>query len=97
MGVIGSRYLFVGSGLSLIPWGIVGLLLGWWSTNRKEELINGILYGFFLAFSFMTAGYTGSISIITRIPFFAILGLVGALCGLILSLIGVSIKQIIKK
>ena len=31
LGVIGARYLFVGSWLSLIPWGIAGLLIGYWS------------------------------------------------------------------
>ena len=88
LGVIGSRYLFVGSALSLIPWGIVGVLLGWWSTNRKEAIVNGSAYGFLLAFSFMFAGYQGSAPIVSHIPFFAILGLVAAICGTILSVIG---------
>jgi len=88
VGVIGARFLFVGSALSLIPWSIVGLVIGWWSKPLKGALVNGGLYGFFLAFSFMAAVYQGSAPIVSRIPFFATLGLVGAVCGLILSVIG---------
>lgn len=88
LGIIGSRFLFVGSALSLIPWGIVGLLLGWFSKNRKKAKINGIIYGFFLCFSFMIAGYSGSAPLLTRMPFFAVLGLFGSVCGLILAIIG---------
>ena len=29
LGVVGSRILFVGSALSLAPWAVVGLALGW--------------------------------------------------------------------
>jgi hypothetical protein len=93
LGVIGSRYLFVGSGLTLIPWGVIGIVLGWWSANRKEALVNGSVYGFLLAFSFMLAGYQGSAPIISRIPFFAILGLVGAICGLTLAAVGYYAKK----
>jgi hypothetical protein len=96
LGVIGSRYLFVGSALSLIPWGIVGLVLGWWNKPIKGALVNGSLYGFFLAFSFMMAGYQGSASIISRIPFFAILGILGAVCGFFLSAIGNFAKKKLK-
>ncbi|SRR5258708_39135816 len=94
LGVIGARFLFVGSSMSLIPWGLIGVILGWWSKNAQEALINGIFYGFFLAFSFMAAVYQGNVPIVTRIPFFATLGLVGAVCGLILSLLGNWIKRI---
>lgn len=76
------------SALSLIPWGIFGLVLGWWSKNRKEASLDGSVYGFFLAFSFMAAVYQGSAPIVTRIPFFAIMGLVGMICGFALSIIG---------
>jgi hypothetical protein len=92
LGLIGARYLFVGSWLSLIPWGMVGLLIGYWS-HMREWLINGSCYGFVIAFVFMMAGYAGNASLISRIPFFAILGLFGGLCGLVLGLMGFEIKQ----
>jgi hypothetical protein len=95
LGVIGSRYLFVGSWLSLIPWGTVGLAIGYWS-QRGEWLVNGICYGFAISFVFMIAGYAGSASLISRLPFFAILGLFGGSCGLLLGLVGFEIKRRLK-
>ena len=96
LGFIGSRYFFVGSWLSLVPWGIAGLAIGYWS-QRREALINGGIYGFVLAFVFMIAGYTGSASLISRLPFFAILGIVGGVCGLILGWLGFLLKDQLSK
>jgi hypothetical protein len=87
LGLIGARYLFVGSALSLIPWAIAGLALGIWCT-RVQALGVGAVYGFALAFVFMVTGYSGSSPLPGRLPAFALLGLVGALCGLVLALLG---------
>jgi hypothetical protein len=87
LGILGSRYLFVGSWLSLIPWALVGLALGYWSWKRVA-LINGAVYGFVLSFVFMAAGYSGNASLVSRFPFFAVLGLFGAVCGCGLGFIG---------
>ena len=81
LGYLGARVLFVGSYLSLIPWGIAGFILGWWSQTYRTAGMNGAVYGFVLAFFFMLVGYEGSSPVWTRIPFFALLGLVGAVCG----------------
>jgi hypothetical protein len=96
LGLIGSRYLFVGSWLSLIPWAIAGLLIGYWC-QKREWLINGSCYGFALSFVFMIAGYNGSASLISRLPFFAILGVFGGICGLVLAWFGFTVKQIVEK
>jgi hypothetical protein len=87
LGVVGARILFVGSWLSLVPWTIAGLLLGVWC-ERREWLWVGALYGFFLTFIFMVAGYSGSASVLSRLPFFALIGVFGAACGLALALVG---------
>ena len=92
LGTLGARYLFVGSAHSLIPWSLAGLLLGYWCKSRKEAVIIGILYGFALVFSFMLAGYQGVAPLVTRIAPFAVLGLVGAFCGFVLTEISVSLK-----
>jgi len=47
-------------------------------------------YGFLLCFVFTLATYGGAAPAITRVPFFTVLGLVGALCGLLLALLGTS-------
>ena len=87
-GIISSHYLFVGSALSLIPWGIAGLLLGAWCPIYKNAIITGAVYGFVVAFTFMVAGYGGSDPVLSKSPFFIILGIVGAACGIGLSVIG---------
>ena len=88
LGIIGAHYLFVGSFFSLIPWGIGGLLIGAWCGAIKKALLTAGTYGFVLAFTFMLSGYQGTASIFSRLPFFAALGLVGAICGLALGAIG---------
>jgi hypothetical protein len=72
---------------TLVPWAIAGLALGY-RANRREAVISGAAYGFVLSFVFMAAGYTGDRLLITRVPFFALLGLFGALCGLVLAWVG---------
>lgn len=96
LGILGSRYWLVGSGLSLVPWAIVGLALGSWS-DRRTAMINGAAYGFALSFVFLIAGYTGTASLVSRLPFFALLGLFGALCGLVLGILGFLLKVGVRK
>jgi hypothetical protein len=90
VGMSGQYYLFIGS-YSLIPWGLVGLAIGAWSSKR-ESISAGLLYGFCLAFSFMITGYNGTASLASRLPFFVLLGLFGAVCGLALSVTGYFLK-----
>lgn len=81
----------------LIPWGIAGLLLGYFSKQSKDAFLNGSIFGFLAAFLFMVQGYEGSFSLISRFPFFAVIGLVGAVGGFIASFVGHVIKKGIKK
>ncbi len=97
LGGIISKFLFVGSALSLIPWGLAGLFLGYLSKDRKAAILNGALYGFSLSYTFMIAGYTGHQPLVTRLVPFMIFGLFGAVCGLLLSLIGREGKGIWQK
>jgi hypothetical protein len=72
----------------LIPWGIVGLTVGIFSARKRLAVLSGGLYGFAVAFTFMVCGYSGVDPVTTRILPFAILGIIGAVCGLVLALIG---------
>ena len=91
LGLAGSRLLWLGS-WTLLPWALAGLALGYWARKCKPALLGGV-YGFVLSFVFMAAGYTGSAPFLTRVPFFTILALFGAVCGLILSLSGAALGR----
>ena len=80
LAIVGARYLFVGSWLSLIPWTIAGLAVGHVPDRRRALGIGGA-FGFAVFFAFMVAGYTGARPMLGRMPFFAIVGLVGAVYG----------------
>jgi hypothetical protein len=90
IGILGPRYVFSGS-YSLVPWGLVALALGLWCTKR-ESLIAGAVYGFCLSLAFLIAGYTGTASVLSRLPFFIVLAAFGAICGLALSVTGYFLK-----
>src|SRR6266567_1034733 len=70
---------------TLVPWGLAAVALGY-RANRATAVVAGALYGFVLCFVFTLATYGGAAPAITRVPFFTALGLVGALCGLLLAL-----------
>src|SRR6266699_194880 len=71
---------------TLVPWGLAAVALGY-RANRAGATIAGAVYGFVLCFVFTLAGYGGAAPAITRLPFFTALGLVGAVCGLLLALL----------
>jgi membrane-bound metal-dependent hydrolase YbcI (DUF457 family) len=90
LGMAGPKYVFLGP-YSLIPWGIVALVLGFWCSKR-ESLNVGAVYGFSLSLAFLIAGYTGTASLISVLPFFLVLAVFGAICGLVLSVTGYFLK-----
>jgi hypothetical protein len=90
IGATGPQYVFLGA-YSLIPWGLVAVAFGLWG-NKREALKSGMVYGFSLSFAFLVAGYNGTPSLVSRFPFFVILSLFGAVCGLALSALGNYLK-----
>ncbi len=95
LGIACARYVFVGSWLALVPWTLAGLAIGFWGT-KNESIFNGMSYGSVLSFVFMLAGYNGKASLISRVPFFTVLGVFGGVCGLILGILGFSMKSRMK-
>jgi hypothetical protein len=91
MAIAGAHMLFLGW-WTLVPWGIAGVVLGGFS-RKGETAVCGALYGFVLVFVFLVSGYTGAPSLLSRVPFFSLFGLFGALCGLLLTLIGSFLKK----
>lgn len=92
LGFVASKMLFL-QWATLLPWGVAGLIIGLFGKTKKESAVLGAVYGFCLGFVFMLGVYEGSAPIVTRIPFFAIIGLVSAICGSILSLLGSFFKK----
>src|SRR5438128_12381990 len=72
---------------TLVPWGLAAVALGY-RANRATAVVAGALYGFVLCFVFTLASYGGAAPAITRVSFFSVLGIVGVLCGFVLSLLG---------
>ena len=54
----------------------------------ERESFYAVVFGFILSFSFMMSGYEGTMSRASGILTFSILSLVGAICGMALTLIG---------
>ena len=96
LGIVGARYLLVGSALSLVPWSVAGMCIGYF-TDRRGAMINGAVYGFVLSFAFMCAGYKGTQPIMLRVPFFLVLGLIGAVCGFALGNLGFLLKSMLAR
>jgi len=92
LGVLGARYVL--SALSLVPWALAGLGIGYFNDGRGA-MINGAVYGFVLSFAFMCAGYKGAPPLLTRVPFFLQLGVIGAVCGFALGNLGFLFKRVL--
>jgi hypothetical protein len=86
LGFVATKLLFLG-GLTLLPWAVAALLIGWLSRDAKLALVNGAIYGFVLSFVFMLAGYEGD-AVVDKMPFFVLLGIFGGVCGLIWAWLG---------
>jgi hypothetical protein len=78
--------------VSLVPWSIAGLAIGYRSAQEQWALAGG-LYGFALLFAFMVAGYSGTAPILNRLPFFGIIGLAGAMYGIVLAFAAVLLRR----
>jgi hypothetical protein len=94
LGWAGAHALFLGW-WTLAPWGAAGLALGYWLRSTRPALA-GAAYGFTLSFVFMATQYTGTASLVSRVPFFALLGGVGALCGLVLAVMGSRLRALVR-
>lgn len=88
LGLLAARYLLVGSGLSLIFWAAAAIAVGWTACTATRAVGEGVVFGFALAAGFMIFGYDGAEPLPTRLPAFALLGLLGAGCAGALALLG---------
>jgi hypothetical protein len=94
LGLLGARYVLVGSGLSLLPWSVAALAAGWWSRSRPRAAAAGVVFGFALAAVFMVTGYSGAEPLVTRLPAVTLLGLVGAAGAGLLAVLGATLRRL---
>ena len=85
LGLLGAHATFLGW-WTLLPWAVGGAVVGY--AARRRPAVAGASYGFVLSFAFMLGVYTGKASVLGRVPFFALLGVVGAVCGSSLAVAG---------
>lgn len=78
LGLLGAHATILGL-WTLLPWAVGACGVGY--VARRRPGFAGAAYGFALAFVFMLGVYTGKAPVVSRVPFFALLGVVGALCG----------------
>lgn len=90
LGIAGARFVALGF-WTLFPWGVAGLLTGL-QRDRARAALAGALYGFSLTVTFMIGGYTGKASLMSRVPFFVLLGLFGGACGALLGVVGFMLR-----
>ena len=74
--------------LTLAPWAVAGIFIGYFAGPLRSSIAPGALFGFFASFVYLLLGYNGSRPIYSILPFFALAGLFGAFCGASLSLGG---------
>ena len=93
-------YLLFSSWYNIIPWMIAGVLVGFLILNRKQALINGALYGYFLFLSYVFIGYRGNQQTSQVIHFILVTllySLIGAIAGIVGAFIGNFILRKTKK
>ncbi|HSX00478.1 MAG TPA: hypothetical protein VLH38_05570 [Patescibacteria group bacterium] len=84
MSYVSSRYLFVGSGLSLIPWGVIAISFGLVSKDKLLASQRGLIYGFSQSFIFLWIDKSGTITIaqfLALVVIITLLSLVAGGCG----------------
>ncbi len=77
LGGLASKLLFL-QWFTLLPWGVAAVAMGFWSPSRRAAVSNGLAFGFALGLLFMIGGYSGSDPVMTKLPFFAVLGALSA-------------------
>jgi hypothetical protein len=87
LGALSGRLLFGGSAWNLIPWAIGSIVIGVIDDRRTALLASGI-YGYLLTVAFLYTANTGNAPLAQRVGFALVLGLIGPIGSIILTIIG---------
>lgn len=97
LGSLAARVVLVGSGLSLVPWAVIGCLLGILAPSAREASRLGAAYGFSLTVAFMGFSYDGHAAVAAVAALDVGLALVGAVCGGLLAAAAASGRRRIQR
>jgi hypothetical protein len=76
----------IGGPVWVLPiWAAVAAACGLAARSRRAAITAGLTFGFVVSFVFLVRGYAGVEPLVSRLPFFAALGLFGACCGGVIS------------
>ena len=92
---LATYYLLYGW-YDLFPWGIAALIIGYTSENRRNSVINGAIFGYFLFLVYIFLGYKEKTDTGSMIHFFLFdmaFSLVGSVAGVIGAFIGNYFKK----
>ncbi|MFI5140356.1 MAG: DUF5518 domain-containing protein, partial [Sphingobacteriales bacterium] len=90
-------YYFIKGWYNVIPWAIAALIVGYLSESRRNSLINGAVFGYFLFVVYIVLGYTGktdTASIIKFILFTLLFNLVGSVACAAGAFVGNLLKRL---
>ncbi len=91
LGLAASQLRFL-QAFTLLPWGVAALVVGYASRDTRAAIGNGASFGFVLGLLFMVGGYGGSDPVASKLPFFAVLGVVSAVAATVLSILGLGLR-----
>jgi len=98
LGFITYRFLY--GWYDVFPWAVVALIIGYISKSRRDSIINGAIFGYFLFLVYIYLGYRGKTDLngtIRFILFDMFFSLVGAIAGGVGAFIGNWVKKILQR
>jgi hypothetical protein len=92
LGLIGARFVFVGSWLSLIPWGIVCIVIGLISRSWRATVLFAAVFGGSVVLAFELFGYQSTAPLTRALPLFAAIAIVGGISAAAAAALGHAAK-----
>jgi hypothetical protein len=99
MAFISAKFLFNGSVLNVVPWGILAFATSLLASNRREAWMLGGIFGFVVSYAFLWFDNSGTKTISTiliLIPLIILPALFGALCGFLTAWLGWMLRKLFK-
>src|SRR5215469_16765925 len=99
MAFISAKFLFNGSMVNIVPWGILAFATSFLASRRREAWLFGAIFGFVVSYAFLWFDNTGTktlSSVLILIPLIILPSLFGALCGFLLAGLGWIVQRLFK-